>query len=120
MFLTGNSDTFCVFQLPSWTSRLPSRTRGCGTRCAQPRPARPMGRSSVGTEEHRMVWWGSLQGMSVGPRPPLIVCITFHPVLDGPGGIVSDYPAKRLSREAGGQVPLMIGTALDEGLFLSG
>jgi carboxylesterase type B len=42
----------------------------------------------------------------------------FQPVLDGPGGIVSDYPAKRLSRGAGGQVPLMIGTNLDEGPFL--
>ena len=41
----------------------------------------------------------------------------FQPVLDGPGGIVSDYPAKRLSRGAGGRVPLMIGTNLDEGLF---
>jgi hypothetical protein len=44
----------------------------------------------------------------------------FRPVLDGPGGIVSDYPAKRLSRGAGGQVPLMIGANLDEGLFRSG
>ena len=44
----------------------------------------------------------------------------FHPVLDGPGGIVSDYPAKRLSRGAGGRVALMIGTNLEEleGLFL--
>jgi acetylcholinesterase len=41
----------------------------------------------------------------------------FHPVLDGPGGIVSDYPAKRLSRGAGGQAPLMLGASLDEGLF---
>jgi carboxylesterase type B len=42
----------------------------------------------------------------------------FHPVLDGPGGIVSDSPAKRLSQGAGGRVPLMIGTVLDEGLSL--
>jgi len=42
----------------------------------------------------------------------------FHPVLDGPGGILSDYPAKQLSRGAGGRVPLLIGTNLDEGLFL--
>ncbi len=42
----------------------------------------------------------------------------FHPVFDGPGGILSDYPAKRLSRGAGGRVPLLIGTNLDEGLFL--
>jgi len=27
----------------------------------------------------------------------------FHPVFDGPGGILSDYPAKRLSRGAGGR-----------------
>ena len=40
----------------------------------------------------------------------------FRPVLDGPGGLLSDYPAKRLSRGAGGRVPLMIGTVLDEGL----
>ena len=42
----------------------------------------------------------------------------FIPVLDGTGGIVSDYPAKRLSRGAGGRVPLMVGTNLDEGLVL--
>jgi len=42
----------------------------------------------------------------------------YRPVLDGPGGIISDNPAKRLSRGAGGQVPVMIGTNLDEGLFL--
>jgi len=42
----------------------------------------------------------------------------FCPVLDGPGGILRDYPAKRLSRGAGGRVPLLIGTNLDEGLFL--
>ena len=42
----------------------------------------------------------------------------FHPVLDGHGGIVSDSPAKRLSRGAGGRVPLIIGTVLDEGLSL--
>ena len=41
----------------------------------------------------------------------------FHPVLDGPGGLLSDYPAKRLLCGAGGRVPLLIGTNLDEGLF---
>ncbi|KAI0004879.1 Alpha/Beta hydrolase protein [Russula compacta] len=38
----------------------------------------------------------------------------FRPVLDGPGGILSDSPARRLSRGAGGRVPLMVGTVLDE------
>ena len=47
-----------------------------------------------------------------------IQSLPFHPVLDGPGGVLSDYPAKRLSRGAGGRVPLLIGTNLDEGLFL--
>jgi acetylcholinesterase len=42
----------------------------------------------------------------------------FHPVFDGPEGILSDYPAKRLSRGAGGRVPFLIGTNLDEGPFL--
>jgi hypothetical protein len=42
----------------------------------------------------------------------------FCPVFDGPGGILRDYPAKRLSRGAGGRVPFLIGTNLDEGLFL--
>lgn len=41
--------------------------------------------------------------------------VPFLPSIDGPGGILSDYPAKRLSRGAGGQVPLMMGTVLDEG-----
>jgi hypothetical protein len=43
----------------------------------------------------------------------------FRPVLDGPKGILSDLPAKRLSRGAGGRVPFIAGTVLDEGLFFS-
>jgi acetylcholinesterase len=43
----------------------------------------------------------------------------FRPALDGPGGIISDLPAKRLSNGTGGQVPFIAGTVLDEGLFLS-
>jgi acetylcholinesterase len=43
----------------------------------------------------------------------------FLPVLDGPEGILRDLPARRLSHGAGGQVPFMAGTTLDEGLFLS-
>ncbi|KAF8505634.1 extracellular triacylglycerol lipase precursor [Russula emetica] len=43
----------------------------------------------------------------------------FRPVLDGPEGILNDHPAKRLSHGAGGRVPLMAGTVLDEGtMFL--
>jgi hypothetical protein len=72
MFLPGNPDHFCVFQLPYWTSWLSSRTRGCGARCSQPRPARPMGRSSVGPEQHCTVWWRSLQGISTRLRPMYI------------------------------------------------
>jgi len=41
----------------------------------------------------------------------------FLPVLDGPGGYVSDSPAKRLSGGAGRKIPLIIGTVLDEGTF---
>ena len=41
----------------------------------------------------------------------------FRPVFDGPGGILNNYPAKRLSHGAGGNVPLMVGTNLDEGWF---
>ena len=47
-----------------------------------------------------------------------IEAFPFRPVLDGPGGVLSDSPAKRLSRGAGGRVPLMIGTVLDEGQSL--
>jgi acetylcholinesterase len=43
----------------------------------------------------------------------------FCPVLDGPEGILSDFPARRLLHGAGGRVPFMAGTVLDEGLFLS-
>ena len=60
MLLTGNPDLVCVYQLSSWSSRLPSRTRGCGTRCSQPRPARPTCCSGVGAGEHRVVRWRSL------------------------------------------------------------
>ena len=41
----------------------------------------------------------------------------FRPVFDGSNGIISDYPARRLSRGAGGQIPFIAGTCLDEGLF---
>ena len=43
----------------------------------------------------------------------------FRPVLDGSEGIISDFPVKRLSHGAGKRVPFMVGTLLDEGLFLS-
>ena len=43
----------------------------------------------------------------------------FRPVLDGHGGIISGPPARRLSHGAGGLVPFMAGTVLDEGLFLT-
>jgi len=42
----------------------------------------------------------------------------FRPVLDGPEGLMSDHPSKQLSRGAGGRVPFMAGTVLDEGLSL--
>ena len=42
----------------------------------------------------------------------------FLPVLDGPGGVLSDSPAKRLLRGAGARVPVLAGTNLDEGRFL--
>ena len=42
----------------------------------------------------------------------------FRPVLDGPEGLMSDYPSKQLSRGAGARVPFMAGAVLDEGLFL--
>jgi acetylcholinesterase len=43
----------------------------------------------------------------------------FRPVLDGPGGIISDLPTRRLSKGTGGRVPFIAGTVLDEGLFRS-
>jgi len=50
--------------------------------------------------------------MAIEPFP-------FRPVLDGHEGIISDLPSRRLSRGAGGRVPFMAGTVLDEGPFLS-
>ena len=43
----------------------------------------------------------------------------FRPTLDGPEGIISDLPTRRLSKGTGGQVPFIAGTVLDEGLLLS-
>jgi acetylcholinesterase len=43
----------------------------------------------------------------------------FRAVLDGPEGMMSDLPARRLSRGAGGRIPFMSGAVLDEGLFFS-
>ncbi|TFY78808.1 hypothetical protein EWM64_g5204 [Hericium alpestre] len=39
----------------------------------------------------------------------------FAPVLDGPGGLIPDYPTKRVARGAGGKLPFLSGTVLDEG-----
>ena len=50
--------------------------------------------------------------MAIEPFP-------FRPVLDGLEGIISDLPARRLSNGAGGRVPFIAGTVLDEGLVLS-
>ena len=44
-----------------------------------------------------------------------IAQVPFLPAIDGPGGILSDHPEKRLLRGAGGRTPLMIGTVRDEG-----
>ena len=54
---------------------------------------------------------GIVAGLAYEPLP-------FRPVLDGPGGIVSDLPARRLLRGAGERVPFIAGTVLDEGLFV--
>ena len=43
----------------------------------------------------------------------------FRPALDGPRGLLSGHPASRISHGAGGRVPFIAGTVLDEGLFLS-
>ena len=42
----------------------------------------------------------------------------FRPALDGPEGIISDLPTRRLSKGSGGRVPFIVGTVLDEGLLL--
>jgi len=76
--LTGNPYPIRVYQLSSWSSRVPSRTRGRGARCPQPWPARPTGCSGVGAEEHRIVWWRSSQGMPTGRRPPPIAGNAIH------------------------------------------
>jgi hypothetical protein len=52
---------------------------------------------------------GSRAGFALNPYP-------FRPVIDGQGGMVSDYPEKRLARGAGGLVPFVAGTVLDEGM----
>ena len=68
MSRTGNSDRVCVYELPPWSSRIPSRIRGGTARCPQSWPARPTGCPRVGTEEYRIVWWRSLQGMLTSRR----------------------------------------------------
>jgi hypothetical protein len=40
----------------------------------------------------------------------------FYPVLDGPGGIVPTLPSLRLSSGAGGNVPFIAGSVLDDGV----
>ncbi|KAI0269120.1 extracellular triacylglycerol lipase precursor [Gloeopeniophorella convolvens] len=53
--------------------------------------------------------------LRTGIEPAMAIeLFPFRPVLDGPEGIISDFPAKRLSRGAGKQVPFMAGTTLDE------
>jgi hypothetical protein len=55
---------------------------------------------------------GTKAGLAIEPWP-------FRAVLDRPEGIMSDLPARRLSHGAGGRVPFIAGTVLDEGPFVS-
>ncbi|KAH9999294.1 hypothetical protein BJV77DRAFT_581496 [Russula vinacea] len=41
----------------------------------------------------------------------------FRPALDGPDGIISDLPTRRLSKGMGGRIPFIAGTVLDEGTY---
>ena len=108
IFQSGTASTLPNFDpyrgVPSWML-FAKATKSCATASPDNTFACLM---SVGSSD-------ILTAMTAGLA---IELFPFRPVLDGPEGIMSDYPAKRLSRGAGGRVPFIAGTVLDEGLFL--
>jgi acetylcholinesterase len=107
IFHSGTSSTFPIFDgyrgTPFWRLFV-KNTQSCAT--ASPNETFPCLISADSSDLR-----ASLNAsMAVDPY-------AFRPALDGPGGIISDLPAKRLSHETGGRVPFIAGTVLDEGLF---
>jgi carboxylesterase type B len=104
IFLSGTGSTFPIFDgyrtTPSWML-FANNTQSCAT-------ASPNQTFSCLIAADSSDLRASLKaGMAIELWP-------FRPVLDGPEGIISDLPAKRLSNGAGGRVPFMTGAVLDE------
>ncbi|KAH9999287.1 Alpha/Beta hydrolase protein [Russula vinacea] len=104
IFQSGISSTLPVFDgyrgTPSWML-FANNTQSCAK--ASPNQTFPCLISADSSDLQ-----ASLNAaMAIEPFP-------FRPVLDGPEGIVSDLPARRLSNGAGGRVPFIAGTVLDE------
>jgi len=111
---SGSASTDSIFDAyrdyPSWVL-FANSTQACASdSTASPNNTFPCLMSANASD----ILTGINASISTGLSP-----FQFVPVLDGPGGIVSDFPAKRLSRGAGRQVPLMVGTVLDEGTFFT-
>ncbi|KAI0284358.1 Alpha/Beta hydrolase protein [Russula aff. rugulosa BPL654] len=106
IFQSGTASTLPVFDgyraTPSW-NLFAKNTRSCAT--ASPNDTFPCLVSADSSDLR-----ASLDAAFA------IELFPFRPVLDGPEGIINDLPARRLSHGAGGRVPFMAGTVLDEGL----
>ncbi|KAH9999290.1 Alpha/Beta hydrolase protein [Russula vinacea] len=104
IFLSGTGSTFPIFDghqgTPSWML-FANNTQSCAT-------APPDQMFSCLIAANSSDLRASLKaGMALELWP-------FRPVLDGPEGIITDLPAKRLLNGAGGRVPFMTGAVLDE------
>ena len=108
IFESGTADTLPVFDayrnLPSWMLFV-QNTQPCAAALSNDTFECLMSASPSD------LLAGINAGLAIEPYP-------FRPVLDGPEGIISDLPVRRLSRGDGGRVPFIAGTNLDEGLFV--
>ncbi|KAI9512213.1 extracellular triacylglycerol lipase precursor [Russula earlei] len=106
IFQSGMGSTLPVFDAyrgtPSWTLFV-NNTQSCIT--ASPNDAFSCLMSANSTDLRTAM--NAAMALELFP---------FRPVLDGLDGILSDHPARRLSYGAGGQIPFMTGTTLDEGV----
>ncbi|KAI0251263.1 esterase 1 [Lactifluus subvellereus] len=107
IFMSGMASTLPIFDpyraIPSWML-FAQNTPSCATRSPSP------------NNTFSCLMSASSSDLRAGMNAAMAIeLFPFRPVLDGPQGILRDSPARRLSRGAGGQVPFMAGTNLDEG-----
>ncbi|KAA1474772.1 esterase 1 [Dentipellis sp. KUC8613] len=62
---------------------------------------------------------GTTADLAAALTTPAGIPRLFIPVLDGPNGIIPDYPTARAVPEVGGRIPFISGTVLDDGTLFT-